>query len=456
MNRRIRSDCMEMRGTLNDQGLPEWFRKMMSGRNTSAFSMIPFRTPSMMNSLTMNDQNNLITPFMRSERGMETTLSNHKCNYHEINEESMSRYKSINHQYSHGYFPFYHFGNWGGNMSGVIRIQSAFPMRDLNGDYFNMGASFGNGNNYHFLKYPSSLDMNNYQVVGTVPSRYPNHIGCFHAYGITDNYFVLCEQPIGFNASQFTNSQIVSGDYNMEFLQRECNYFYIMDKRSGKCREVRYVTDNPYFIYNFVNCYEYENQIVIDAMGLNGSDLYSSINPDSPISSRFFRERYNSSKIMRFRLPLGSNSSSQMDWNNSTSWKQDSNKMILQPQYPFSESECMYPCINPNYNCRKNQYTYGQSGNSMIKFDAKNGRNLTWRGDNELRRPFRSVFVPNPSGMYEDDGVVVSWCSHSRDDFSKQYMVFINAHNMEEISRLNCDSPLPFGSSNSFNSSYFM
>ncbi|CAB4056929.1 unnamed protein product [Lepeophtheirus salmonis] len=279
-------------------------------------------------------------------------------------------------------------------------------MRDLNGDYFNMGASFCDGNNCHFLKYPGSLDMNNYQVMGTIESCFPNHIGYIHTYGMTDNYFVFCEQPCRF-------------------------YARIHGRRTQLL--LHHVQKNRKII-NFVNCNEYENHAVIDAMDFNASDFYSFMSHKSSISSQFFPK----------------------DLNLSSTWRQENNIVMLRPQYPFSESECMYRCINTNFNCREYQYSYAQCGNSIIKFDSENGRTLTWRGENEFRTPFRSMFVPNPSGMCEDDGVLVSCCYQSRDNFPKNYMVFINAHNMEEISRLDCDSPLSFGSSDSFYSPHFM
>ncbi|XP_040577640.1 beta,beta-carotene 15,15'-dioxygenase-like [Lepeophtheirus salmonis] len=464
MNREMSDKFMEMKGSFRGQSLPEWFINIMSGRSSSTYDMKPFGTQSMMR---MDDQGDFMARFMRPERETNTNQGSQNYSYHEKNTESNSsivRHERFDDQQGHGYFPFYRFGNRSPSsnnrdMSQFIRIQTGFPLRDLNGDYFNMGASFSNGNNYHFVKYQDSFEMNNYQVIGSVPSRFPNHIGLFHAYGMTDNYLVFCEQPCGFDVRHFGNSQRFSGDYGMEYMRGESNYFYIMNKRTGRRMEVSYVTDKPYFFYNFVNCYEYENHVVIDVMGFEDSDFFSSMRSSS---SQFFREKYSSSKIMRFRLPLNAYSRGMELTYSSSSYRDSSmlshgcNRIILRPQYLFRESELMYPCINPNYNCKKYQYTYGNSGNSIIKFDVENGQTLMWRGENEFWRPFRSMFVPNPSGRYEDDGVLISWCSHSRGDFSKSFMIFIDAHSMKELSRTHFDSPFPMGSSESFYSPYLM
>ncbi|CAB4057796.1 BCMO1 [Lepeophtheirus salmonis] len=301
--------------------------------------------------------------------------------------------------------------------------------------------------------------MNNLKVIGTIPSRFPNHIGFFHAYGMTENYLIFCEQPFGFDVRHFGNNQRLSGDYGMEYMQGESNYFYIMDKRTGRRLELSYMTDKPYFFYNFVNCYEYDNHVVIDVMGFEGTDFSSSMR-SSP--SRFFRERYSSSKIMRFRIPLSTSyrgmelTYSSSSCRDSSIMSHGSNRNILRPQYLFCESELMYPCINPNYNSRKYQYTYGQSGNSIIKFDVEKGHTLIWRGENEFWRPFRSMFVPNPSGRYEDDGILITCVSTSRGDCTESYMIFIDAHSMKEVSCVHLDSPFPMGSSDSFYSPYCM
>ncbi|CAB4057799.1 BCMO1 [Lepeophtheirus salmonis] len=250
---------------------------------------------------------------------------------------------------------------------------------------------------------------------------------------MTENYLIFCEQPFGFDVRHFGNNQRLSGDYGMEYMQGESNYFYIMDKRTGRRLELSYMTDKPYFFYNFVNCYEYDNHVVIDVMGFEGTDFSSSMR-SSP--SRFFRERYSSSKIMRFRIPLSTSyrgmelTYSSSSCRDSSIMSHGSNRNILRPQYLFCESELMYPCINPNYNSRKER--------------------------NEFWRPFRSMFVPNPSGRYEDDGILITCVSTSRGDSTKNYMIFIDAHSMKEVSCVHLDSPFPMGSSDSFYSPYCM
>ncbi|CAB4057798.1 BCMO1 [Lepeophtheirus salmonis] len=419
MNRERSNNFTEMRDSFRGQRLPEWFRNMMSGRRSSStYDMRPFETQSMMSSIRMEDPGNFMTQFMRTERGLRATQGSHNYTYDEKKEESTSsipRYESFNDQLSNGHFPFfYRFGNWSPSfnirdMSQFIRIQTGFPLRDLNGDFFNMGASLSDGNNnYHFLKYPGSFEMNNLKVIGTIPSRFPNHIGFFHAYGMTENYLIFCEQPCGFDEKAITSTS--------------------WTKRTGRRLELSYMTDKPYFFYNFVNCYEYDNHVVIDVMGFEGTDFSSSMR-SSP--SRFFRERYSSSKIMRFRIPLSTSyrgmelTYSSSSCRDSSIMSHGSNRNILRPQ--------------------KYQYTYGQSGNSIIKFDVEKGHTLIWRGENEFWRPFRSMFVPNPSGRYEDDGILITCVSTSRGDSTKNYMIFIDAHSMKEVSCVSFGLPISNG-----------
>ncbi|CAB4057801.1 BCMO1 [Lepeophtheirus salmonis] len=338
----------------------------------------------MMSSIRMEDPGN----FMRTERGLRATQESHKNSYDEKKEESTSsipRYESFNDQ-------------------------------------------------------QGSFDLNNLKVIGTIPSRFPNHIGFFHAYGMTENYLIFCEQPCGFDVSHFGNNQRLSGDYGMEYIQGESNYFYIMDKRTGRRLELSYMTDNPYFFYNFVNCYEYDNHVVIDVMGFEGTDFSSSMRSSS---SRFFRERYSSSKIMRFRIPLSTSyrgmeltySSSSCRY--SSIMSHGSNRNILRPQYLFCESELMYPCINPNYNSRKTH-------SNMERRERVFGDHL------------EVCFVPNPSGRYEDDGILITCVSTSRGDCTESYMIFLDAHSMKEVSCVHLDSPFPMGSSDSFYPPYCM
>ncbi|XP_040582986.1 beta,beta-carotene 15,15'-dioxygenase-like [Lepeophtheirus salmonis] len=441
---------------------------MMSGRRSSStYDMRPFETQSMMSSIRMEDPGNFMTQFMRTERGLRATQGSHNYTYDEKKKNLPLLYLDTNPSMINKVMDISHFialvTGVHPSTSETCPNSSEFKQDSLERPQwrlFNMGASLSDGNNnYHFLKYPGSFEMNNLKVIGTIPSRFPNHIGFFHAYGMTENYLIFCEQPCGFDVRHFGNNQRLSGDYGMEYIQGESNYFYIMDKRTGRRLELSYMTDKPYFFYNFVNCYEYDNHVVIDVMGFEGTDFSSSMRSSS---SRFFRERYSSSKIMRFRIPLSTSyrgmelTYSSSSCRDSSIMSHGSNRNILRPQYLFCESELMYPCINPNYNSRKYQYTYGQSGNSIIKFDVEKGHTLIWRGENEFWRPFRSMFVPNPSGRYEDDGILITCVSTSRGDSTKNYMIFIDAHSMKEVSCVHLDSPFPMGSSDSFYSPYCM
>eukprot|EP00096_Caligus_rogercresseyi_P004831 TRINITY_DN1937_c0_g1_i1.p1 TRINITY_DN1937_c0_g1~~TRINITY_DN1937_c0_g1_i1.p1 ORF type:complete len:427 (-),score=126.68 TRINITY_DN1937_c0_g1_i1:128-1303(-) len=356
-------------------------------------------------------------------------------------------------------FPFYRFGNWGMNSFGgcgsPMRIQASRPIRDQFGHAYNIGASFDNKGTYHFIKYSNAGNGfdRSYQVVGSIPSRFPNHLGYFHAYGMTENYFLFCEQPVAFNVSQLMSSGY-SSESHMEYMQGETNHFYIMDKRSGKSMEMNYVSDRPYFFYQFINCYETENRIIIDALGYD-NDFGPSVR-----SPAFFTERYSSSKIMRFTLPLNSGSQGlELDYMNGAmnalSPFMGQGRLVAHPEYLFRDSGLCAPFINSRYNFRKYRFAYGYNGSSLMKFDYEGGRTLSWRSEGDFWRHNRSCFVANPNGSFEDDGVIISYFSDTRNS-SQNTMIFLDAHNMEEITRLGFNGRLPFESHfPALNSHYF-
>ena len=71
------------------------------------------------------------------------------------------------------------------------------------------------------------------------------------------------------------------------------------------------------------------------------------------------------------------------------------------------------PIINPNYACRKYRYVYGvyaensPLGESIIKLDLLNKTSSTWTA-NGSPNPGEPIFVANPNGVDEDDGVLLT------------------------------------------------
>ncbi|XP_040568304.1 beta,beta-carotene 15,15'-dioxygenase-like [Lepeophtheirus salmonis] len=366
------------------------------------------------------------------------------------------------------------------DMSHLFNMKSVRPLKDHNGDYYNLTASVVTGNKYHFIKFKRPSPEVNYKgdnfptetkFISTIPSRFPHHIGYFHSFGMTDNYLIFCEQPMVYDVNKLKQHKAQGKSFRdcLEWMPGERNHFYIVDKNTGRNIEINYVTDRSYFFFNFVNCYESGEHIIVDMLTYDGPEVMDSMWVEKLKSSGsdFYGES-STSRLMRFVLPL--NYMEQGfdlnfgQWNEATAIR--SNDMInIRPKMITREYGMESPKINPHFNFRRYDYTYvvgwihglnprNSFSNSITKIDVDTGMTTVWKTGDEFEHPSEIVFVPNPSGSCEDDGVIISCVTNSKDR-QGSFLVFLNARNMREIARANFDEPIPFGSHTHFVHRFF-
>ncbi|XP_040571425.1 beta,beta-carotene 15,15'-dioxygenase [Lepeophtheirus salmonis] len=365
------------------------------------------------------------------------------------------------------------------DMSHLFKMKSVRPLKDHNGDFYNLAASIVTGNKYHFIKFTRPLPEINYngdnfptetKFVSTIPSRFPHHIGYFHSFGMTDNYLIFCEQPMAYDVNKLKHNknQRSSSRDCLEWMAGERNHFYIVDKKTGRNIEINYVTDRSYFFFNFVNCYESRGHIVVDMLTYDGPEIMDSMWVEKLKSCPDFYANNSNSRLMRFVLPLHYMEQG-IDlnfgqWNEATAIR-NNNIINIRPKIITCETGMENPKINPFFNFRKYNFTYvvgwmhglnprNNFANSITKIDMETGMTTVWKTGDKFEHPSEIVFLPNPSGSSEDDGVIISCVSNSGDR-QGSYLVFLNARNMREIARANFDEPIPFGSHTHFVQRYY-
>ncbi|CAB4062439.1 RPE65 [Lepeophtheirus salmonis] len=224
------------------------------------------------------------------------------------------------------------------DMSRFVNIKTGRPLRDHNGDYYNLAASFITGNKYHFVKFPKASSEMNYgsesypndvKYVATIPSRFPNHIGYFHTFGMTDKYLIFCEQPMAFDVRKLKTIQAEGRTYKdcLDVMCGERNRFYIVEKKSA----------------------------------YDASNIFDNMWMDRLRSHDHCGSFFNNSKIMRFVLPLDYYEEN-IDlnhgrWMGATAIRHKE-VITLRPQHLTHEKGMEYPKINPHFYFRKYEYTY--------------------------------------------------------------------------------------------------
>jgi torulene dioxygenase len=106
------------------------------------------------------------------------------------------------------------------------------------------------------------------------------------------------------------------------------------------------------------------------------------------------------------------------------------------------------PTINPTYITKPHQYTYGivDRGKSsfvdgLVKFDASTRTAKYW--EQKAHSPGEAIFIPNPQGQQEDDGVLLSVVLDGTKGNS--YLLCLDARDMSELGRAEVPGTVGFG-----------
>ena len=311
--------------------------------------------------------------------------------------------------------------------------------------------------------------MKKSKIICTIPSSWTGLMSYTHSFGMTKNYIIFIEQPycMGIAKAAFC---IVKGqgycfqDW-LEWRPEHRNRFYIIDKESGKVVKSEFMSQDPFFFLHFINCYEDNNQIVIDINAYPNPSLLEEMTMSKLRSGHYCNgdESFTSSKpcAQRFVVPLVSGDLKDVPENiNLVEVKSDAvavrkgNQIILLPEV-LTETGLEFPNINKNFQSRKYEYFWatgwnllsagspGYFENSICKINIKKKESILWR-DGNYHFPGEPYFIPNPKAgsAEEDDGVIISTVTDSRRN-ANDFLLFLDGKTMKELGRAQFKAHIP-------------
>ncbi|KAI9808228.1 MAG: hypothetical protein M1825_004685 [Sarcosagium campestre] len=269
-----------------------------------------------------------------------------------------------------------------------------------------------------------------------------------HSFFLTENYVILC----------VWNSHIVVGgvkvlfDKNIldsiaPFDRRKKAKWFVIDRRHGRGVVARYESD-PFYCFHTVNAWEETSlsdsskiDIVTEHTSYQNLDIlkkfyYDNLRAISPGAHKFLRTKGEAARgeLRRWRLPDIMNGGA----------VQQAQLISSAP----SSSTPELPTLNPQMVTRPHRYTYGISdrglstlADGIIKYDAQTQKALIW--EKFAHTPGESIFVPDPDGKDEDDGVLLSVVLDGKVGLS--YLLCLNAKTMEELGKAELETAIGFG-----------
>ncbi|KAF2194618.1 hypothetical protein K469DRAFT_734422 [Zopfia rhizophila CBS 207.26] len=267
---------------------------------------------------------------------------------------------------------------------------------------------------------------------------------------LSENYVILCVWN-----SHITKSGL-SILWNKNFLEAIAPFdasqkavWYVIDRRQGKGLLSKYESD-AFFCFHTINAWEEslstnpsKTDIICELSMYDNLELLHRYYYDNLLSSGKGHEKYVGKKredtissFARFSLP---------DIKSAEKGKMGQAELVYKADKMISAD---LPTINPAYLTRKHRYTYGVCDrlkssfmDGIVKFDNQNQTSIIW--EVEAHTPGEPIFVADPEGKDEDDGLLLSVVLDGIQ--GKSYLLCLNAKDLKEVGRAEMEGPMAFG-----------
>ncbi|KAI9701183.1 MAG: hypothetical protein M1836_001852 [Candelina mexicana] len=319
------------------------------------------------------------------------------------------------------------------------------------GDIFNYNLEFGMKPVYRVFRVSTSTGKTD--ILATIKTAEAAYL---HSLLLTENFVILCVWGSYYakgGAMVLWEKNLLDAIADFDYTKR--TKWYVIDRKHGKGVVATYESD-PFFCFHTINAFEQpspsnesEIDIIADLTVYDNLDVlkrfyYENLKSTSPAALNYVGEKGNTTRgsTKRFRLPsitavpVTGSSKADIIW--------------TVPQ----TSSIELPTLNPNYVTKPHRYTYGVTDrgystfvDGLAKFDTETQQSLHWQEHGHS--PGEAIFVADPQGKREDDGVLLSVVLDGLSE--KSYLLCLDATTMTEVGRASLETVVGFG----FHGSHF-
>ena len=319
----------------------------------------------------------------------------------------------------------------------------------ITGDWYNYNLEVGRQATYRVFSVSAKTGKTT--VLATVTGG-PIRGAYLHSILLTERYVIICIFDSYFakgGAKILWTRNLLDA---MEFEPDRKNIWLVVDRRNDQGLVGMFESD-PFFAFHPVNAWEQASEtekekvdIVADIPTYPNLDIlkrfyYHNMKGTAPGALNYVDGKGETSKptLMRFKLPgVGST-------NIPTTSKPGKVEIVLTAP---KEDTPELPTFNPLRATKPSRYIYGvcDRGNStffdgLIKYDTET-RSSTARVTH-AQSPGEPIFLPDPEGQEEDDGVCLSVVLDGTK--GKSHLLVLDARSFEEVGRAEMETVVPFG-----------
>ena len=315
----------------------------------------------------------------------------------------------------------------------------------ITGDIFNYNLALGPRPTYRVFRVSAATGQTD--ILATITDAPPAYL---HSSILTENYFILCV----WNSHFARGGMKILWEKNVldaisHFDATKKTLWYVVDRKHGKGVVAKYECD-PFFCFHTVNAWEEPSptdpshiDIVADLSVYKSLDVlkmfyYNNLKSSSPASLNYVGEKRRSCDMFLRRWRLSSVDSASP----------------LNPREAVTEhtaehhDSCDLPVVNPRFITKRSRYIYGVGDHHLstlfdclVKYDMEThtASYFSIQGHS----PGEPIFVPDPNGTAEDDGVLLSVVLDGYAE--KSYLLVLDARAMKEVGRASMECVVGFG-----------
>ena len=271
--------------------------------------------------------------------------------------------------------------------------------------------------------------------IGRFPVDYVSYI---HMISNTPQYAVIVMYPVSMNVWTMAQHNM----HPLETLEQldEPTRIYLMSLKDGSVLD-GFLTDDPSMVFgtHIVNAWEEGEEVVFDLATIPWDGLLHYMDLETMLKHPETESDHSEQVMKRVRLVKESKEVIVEDWPN------------------LSQVSMMntldFPAINEKYAGYENRYAYGWVAidywrQTLVKKDLEDSTNYKmW--STESHYPGELFFIPNPAGIEEDDGVLITIVFDGEREQS--YVLLLDGRTFTEIDR----SYLPYNVPFSFHGNWF-
>jgi torulene dioxygenase len=314
----------------------------------------------------------------------------------------------------------------------------------ITGDIFNFNLKLGHPGTYRVFS--TSASNGETTVLATFKST-PAYI---HSLFLTENYVILCvwNSHISWGGLSLMYQKNVVDSISPFDPNSKANW-YVVDRKHGKGLVATYESD-PFFCFHSVNAWEETNStdasktdIITELSMFENTDVVHRFYYDNLISTidtpDFAGTKRSTCLPMQAQFRLVSIESAATP----------NSPLPAELIFQASKSDSFeLPTINPRYLTHRHRFSYGcidrlksSFMDGIAKFDNVAQTSILW--ETEGHTPGEAIFVADPEGTAEDDGVLLSVVLDGHVD--KSYLLVLDARNLKELGRAEMAGPMSFG-----------